>query len=169
MKKISLFLYYLFASKLPDYAFPGGKLFNRLRISLLRKVIPIGKNCRIQSKVYVGDGNNISIGNNCRINDHVKLDNVKIGDYVMIAKGTQILGKMHKFERIDIPMLLQKGDEQPQTIIEDDVWLGLDVKIMPGLKISTGSIIAAGAVLTKSTEPYGIYGGIPAKLIRYRK
>ena len=45
-------------------------------------------------KIYVGDGNNISIGSNCRINDNVKLDNVKIGDYVLIARRTQIIGKM---------------------------------------------------------------------------
>lgn len=168
MKKFSLFLYYLFASKLPDYAFPGGKIFNRIRILLLRRVINIGKSCRIQKRVYVGNGNNISIGNHCRINDNVKLDNVKIGNYVLIARRTQILGKMHRFDDINTPMLLQKAEIQKTTIIEDDVWIGLNVIIMPGLHIKKGCIIAAGAVLTKSTEEYGIYGGIPAKLIKKR-
>lgn len=169
MKKLYLLLYYLLASRLPDYAFPGGKMYNKLRIILLRKAIPIGEDCRIQSHIYVGDGNNIVIGSYCRINDHVKLDNVRIGNYVMIARGTQILGKMHKFDRTDIPMLLQKGESKKVTIIEDDVWIGLDVKIMPGLRIAKGSIIGAGAVLTKDTEDYGIYGGVPAKLIKKRQ
>lgn len=169
MKKIFLMAYYLLASKLPDHAFPGGRFYNSFRIYLLRKLIPVGKQCRIQRNVYVGDGNNISIGHNCRINDNVKLDNVKIGNYVLIARRTQILGKMHRFDQTDIPMLLQKGLPQKQTIIEDDVWIGLNVIIMPGLVIREGSIIAAGAVLTKDTEPYGVYGGVPAKLIKKRK
>jgi len=169
MKKIILLIYYLFASKLPDYAFPGGTIFNKIRINLLRKIIPIGKHCRIQNNVYIGDGNNVSIGDNCRINDNCKLDNVKIGDYVLIARRTQILGKMHRFDDTKTPMLLQKNKPQKQTIIENDVWIGLNAIILPSLKIAKGSIIAAGAVLTKDTKPYGIYGGIPAKLIKFRK
>ena len=162
-------IYYLFASKLPDYAFPGGKLYNNLRISLLNKFLEIGKGCRIQSNIYVGDGNNIVIGNNVRINDNCKLDNVKIGDYVLIARRTQVLGKEHGYENVNKPMMLQEGRSKKQTIVEDDVWIGLNVIIMPGITISKGCIIAAGAVLTKSTEPYGIYGGVPAKLIKLRK
>jgi len=169
MKKIFLLFYYIFASKLPDFAFPGGKLFNKIRIYFLRRFIKIGNNCRIQSRVYFGDGNNVSIGNNCRINDDCKLDNVSIGDYVMIARKTQILGKMHRFDDINKPMLLQKGSIQKQTIIEDNVWIGLNVVVMPGVHIAKGSIIAAGAILTKDTVPYGIYGGVPAKLIKMRK
>jgi maltose O-acetyltransferase len=169
MKKIILLIYYLFASKLPDYAFPCGRIFNKIRVDFLKRIIPIGNNCRIQSNVYIGDGNNVSIGDNCRINDNCKLDNVKIGDYVLIARRTQILGKMHRFDDTKIPMLLQKNRPQKQTIIENDVWIGLNVIILPSLKIAKGSIIAAGAVLTKDTKPYGIYGGIPAKLIKFRK
>lgn len=169
MRRLFLMIYYIVASKLPDYAFPGGLLFNAFRIWLLKRIIPVGKHCRIQRQVYVGNGNNISIGNHCRINDHVKLDNVKIGNYVMIARNTQVLGKMHKFDDLSTPMVLQKELTQQQTVIEDDVWIGLNVIIMPGLYIKKGSIVAAGAVLTKDTEPFGIYGGVPAKLIRFRK
>lgn len=55
-----------------------------------------------------------------------------------------------------------------KTIIEDDVWLGYGVKVLSGVKIGKGVVVGAGAVVTKNLEPYGIYGGIPAKLIRYR-
>jgi acetyltransferase-like isoleucine patch superfamily enzyme len=169
LKNIKLFLYYLIASKLPDYAFPGGRFYNKIRISLLRSAVSIGEKCRIQKNIYVGDGNNVSIGNYCRINDDVKLDNVKIGNYVLIARRTQILGKTHQFTDTNVPMVLQKGDTLGQSIIEDDVWIGLNVIIMPNITIKKGCIIAAGAVLTKNTEEYGIYGGVPAKLIRKRK
>lgn len=169
MKKIFIALYYLLAYRLPDYAYPCGKCYNAMRITLLQRVIKVGEKCRIQQHVYVGDGNNVEIGNFCRINDNVKLDNVKIGNYVMIARRTQFVGKMHKFSSTEVPMLLQKGDVQNQTIVEDDVWIGLNVVIMPGITIKKGCIIGAGAVLTKDTVEYGIYGGVPAKLISKRK
>ncbi|ACB50049.1 acetyltransferase, trimeric LpxA-like protein [Crocosphaera subtropica ATCC 51142] len=57
-----------------------------------------------------------------------------------------------------------KGD----TIIGNDVWLGYNSLIMPGIKIGDGSIVAANSVVTKDVEPYTIVGGNPAKVIRKR-
>jgi maltose O-acetyltransferase len=168
MKKIKLVLYYLFFSKLPNSWWPGGRLFNKLRVASVRSIIPAGKNVKIQRSVYIGSGNNIVIGNNCQINELARLDNVTIGNNVMIARESIILGKMHESGAVDVPMNEQGVKEVKRTIIEDDVWLGLRVVVMPGVTISQGSIIAAGAVVTKDTEPFGIYGGVPAKLIKKR-
>jgi maltose O-acetyltransferase len=76
---------------------------------------------------------------------------------------------MHEFGETEVPIEQQKGKKDYTTILEDDVWLGLRVIVMPGITIKRGSIIGAGAVLTKSTSEYCIYGGVPAKLIRARK
>ena len=57
-----------------------------------------------------------------------------------------------------------KGD----TIIQNDVWIGYNSLIMPGIKIGNGSIIASNSVVVKDVEPYSIVGGNPAKLIRKR-
>jgi maltose O-acetyltransferase len=54
-------------------------------------------------------------------------------------------------------------------IIEDDVWIGANVTILPGITIGTCSVIGAGSVVTKDVEPYSIYAGIPAKMIRNLK
>lgn len=54
------------------------------------------------------------------------------------------------------------------VVIEDDVWVGANVTILCGVTIGRGSVIAAGAVVTKSCAPYSIIGGVPAKLIRMR-
>ena len=54
------------------------------------------------------------------------------------------------------------------VLIEDDVWCGSNVVILKGVTIGHGSIVAAGAVVTKSFPPYSIIGGVPAKLIRMR-
>ncbi|HEY4148743.1 MAG TPA: acyltransferase [Chitinophagaceae bacterium] len=169
MRKIKLILYYMFFSRLPNSWWPGGKLYNKLRTACLKGVIRLGKNNKIQRSVYVGNGNQIVIGDNCSINELVRLDNVTIGNNVMIARESVVLGKMHESADPDVPMTSQGVKDVKATIIEDDVWLGLRVIIMPGVKISTGCILAAGCVVTKDTEPYGIYGGVPAKLIKMRK
>jgi maltose O-acetyltransferase len=53
-----------------------------------------------------------------------------------------------------------------KVIVEDDVWIGASVTILPGVKIGQGAIIGAGAVVTKNVEPYTVVAGIPAKVIR---
>jgi maltose O-acetyltransferase len=169
MKKIKLLLYYLFFSRLPNSWWPGGRFFNKLRVACVRSILPTGKNIKIQRSVYIGSGNNIVIGNNCQINELARLDNVVIGNNVMIARESIILGKMHESNDVNVPMNEQGVKDVRQTIIEDDVWLGLRVVVMPGVTISKGTIIAAGAVVTKDTEPFSIYGGVPAKLIKRRK
>ncbi len=66
-------------------------------------------------------------------------------------------------------MILQGEKKGINPIIEDDVWIGRNAIIMPGVRIGKGSIVGAGAVVTKNVEPYSIVGGVPAKLIRKRK
>jgi acetyltransferase-like isoleucine patch superfamily enzyme len=58
--------------------------------------------------------------------------------------------------------------EQRKVIIENDVWIGTDAKIMGGVTIGNGAIVGAGAVVTHNVAPYAIVGGVPAKLIRHR-
>lgn len=60
--------------------------------------------------------------------------------------------------------LSTKGD----TIVENDVWIGMGVTVMPGVKIGNGSIVATNSVVTKDVQPYSIVGGNPAKLIKKR-
>ena len=168
IKKTCLILYYIFASKLPNSTFPLGKLFNNLRTTILSKVITLGEGCKIQRNVYIGNGTDISIGSNCQINDNVRLDNIKIGNKVMIARDCIMLGKMHESSNINVPMIEQGEKPVSPTVIEDNVWIGARVIIMPGLLIKSGTIVAAGAVLTKSTESNRIYAGVPAKEIKRR-
>lgn len=169
IKHISLFLYYLIANKLPSSFFPFGKFFNSFRIFFLKRMLIIGKGCTIQPYINFGKGNNIIIGNMCQINERVYIQSAKIGNYVLIAPNTSILGKFHGFENVDIPMALQGVTRDIPPVIEDDVWIGRNVVIMPGVIVGKGSIIGSNAVVTKNIEPYSIVGGVPAKLIRKRK
>ena len=53
-------------------------------------------------------------------------------------------------------------------VIDDGVWIGANATILSGVHIAEGCVIAAGAIVTDDTVPYGIYGGVPAKLIKMR-
>jgi len=61
-----------------------------------------------------------------------------------------------------------KIEERKLITIKNDVWIGLNVTILDGVTIGNGAIVAAGAVVTKNIPDYAIYGGVPAKLIKYR-
>jgi acetyltransferase-like isoleucine patch superfamily enzyme len=101
-----------------------------------------------------------------------------IGKYVILGNKVGIVGRYdHFYQQTGIPTRLAsqirdkdyiwKGVDSI-TIIEDDVWIGYGSTIMGGVKIGTGSIIAAASVVTKDVEPYSIYGGCPAKKIKDR-
>ena len=92
---------------------------------------------------------------------------MKIGNNVMIAPEVIIHTSNHGLDK-NIPMIHQ-GSQGAPIIIEDDVWIASRVTILSGVKIAKGSVLAAGSVVTKSTEPYGIYGGVPARKIGERK
>jgi acetyltransferase-like isoleucine patch superfamily enzyme len=169
MLKIKLIIYYLIIQKLPHSRL--FKFSNVIRVWYVSKILKIMKYHRlskIQPNVYIGNSTNIKIGTNCQINENVFIQGAIIGSNVMIAPGVSILNSKHNVDRIDIPMNMQGATKEINPIIKDDVWIGRNVIIMPGITVNKGTIIAAGAVLTKNTEEYGIYAGIPAKLIKKR-
>lgn len=131
----------------------------------------LGKRVFIQYGFEWSGLSNISIGNNVYINHNVELyaqnAEIKIGDYVMIGPNTYMSTTSHGYENTSKPMSLQK-DTHKRITIEDDVWIGTKVVILPGINIGKGAIIGAGAVVTKDVKPYSIVGGVPAKHIRYR-
>lgn len=61
-----------------------------------------------------------------------------------------------------------QGMRISEVVIGNDVWIGMRVIIMPGVKIGNGVVIGAGAVVTKDVPDFAIVGGVPAKIIRYR-
>ena len=93
---------------------------------------------------------------------------VTIGRHVMMAADVVILTSNHRFDDVDTPMMLQGYSEARPVVVEDDVWIGQRAIILPGVRIGKGSIIGAGAVVSRSVPPYPIAVGNPARVIRSR-
>lgn len=161
-----LTLYYGVARYLPRQLF--GK---KLRYSCCKNIFKFcGKNVNIERGAYFGTGNEISIGDNSGLGINCWVpSNLTVGSEVMMGPNVTILDRNHKFDSTEIPMCKQGNSERKRTVIEDDVWIGCQVLIMPGRTIKKGSIIAGGCVLCKDFPEYSIVGGNPSKLIRSRK
>ena len=86
---------------------------------------------------------------------------VRIGDRVIIAARVTITSRTH-------PLQLPRArvNEDRPIVIEDDVWLGAGAIVLPGVTIGRGAVVAAGAVVTKSVEPFTVVAGVPARPIR---
>jgi len=104
-------------------------------------------------------------------------ERLEIGNYVSIAPGVQfLLGVNHQINTFTtFPLYSRFVKRSPidavnkgPLVIEDEVWIGTDAILFSGVRVGKGAIISAGAVVTKDVPPYAIYGGTPAKLIKYR-
>lgn len=63
----------------------------------------------------------------------------------------------------------QQGMRVSEVVIGNDVWIGMRVVIMPGVKVGNGVVIGAGAAVTKDVPDYAIVGGVPTMIIKFRK
>jgi acetyltransferase-like isoleucine patch superfamily enzyme len=168
--RIKLIIYYLIISKLPNSRY--GSFFRKIRnwyVCDILKIMQPHKENYFEENIYIGNAKNLTIGEYCHINENVFMQGVKVGDYVMIAPNVAILSSIHKHDLVDFPMIMQGEENNLNPTIEDDVWIGRNVVIMPGISIGKGSIVGAGSVVTKDIEPYSMVGGVPAKLIKKRK
>ena len=91
-----------------------------------------------------------------------------IGSDVMMGPQCRIYTRNHANADTTRPMLSQGFEPARHVTIEDDVWIGARVMIMPGTTVGRSSIIAAGAVVTKDVPPHSVVGGVPARVIRRR-
>jgi acetyltransferase-like isoleucine patch superfamily enzyme len=115
-------------------------------------------------------GGNITIGFNCSINPYTVLyghGNLTIGNNVLIAAHCVIIPANHNFEDNTITINKQ-GLTKKGITIKDNVWIGCGCRILDGVTIGEGAIIAAGAVVNKDVLPYTTVGGVPAKVIKNR-
>ena len=171
---------------------PGVSLSRSARIHNARS-IKLGKNVKIfgHSEIIVnggsltiGDstyilynamimtyGGNIEIGSHCSINPFSVIyggGGLTIGNFVRIAPHVAIFPSNHIYDDPDTPIYLQ-GIKAEGIVIKDDVWIGAGAKILDGVTIGYGSVVAAGSVVTKDIPEYAVAAGVPARVIGWRK
>lgn len=138
-----------------------------IRTAYLRHIlkIQIGKDTSIHMGCFFA-GSNIKIGantvvaRNCYFDGRVYL--IEIKDNVSIAPEVYIITMSHS---VHSPTFDTVGGA---VIIEDYVWIGARVMILPSVTAGRGCVLAAAAVVTKSVEPYAVVAGSPAKKIGER-
>jgi acetyltransferase-like isoleucine patch superfamily enzyme len=90
-----------------------------------------------------------------------------IGSHCAVAAHVVFAGVGHGYSRTDVPMVEQPVIKK-EIVLEDDVWVGANAVIIQGVTVGKGSIVGAGAVVTKDVPPYSVVGGTPAIGIRSR-
>lgn len=119
--------------------------------------------------VFLGEGTLANIG----LIGVTNADNpVYIGKNVSIAPNCTFVtcsGANNGTSINEIPYVSEFLTKRAPIVIEDNVWIGTNVTILPGITVGTHSVIGAGSVVTKDVEPFSIYAGVPAKKIRSLK
>ena len=124
--------------------------------------VNVDKGATFAASVTIGDDS--GIGKDCELHGEVH-----IGNNVMMAPECIFYTRNHEASRLDMPMGKQGETESKAIYIGNDVWLARRVMVMPGVHIGDGSIVAAGAVVTKDIPAFSVAGGVPAKVIGMRR
>ena len=124
----------------------------------------------------------VNLGKHTYVQKRTIIVNAEIGKFCSIASNVSIGPGIHKIDGVSThPAFFLKNtplmktfvdkdlfESSKKSIIGHDVWIGEKVVILDGIKIGTGAIVAAGAIVTKDVEPYAVVGGVPAQHIKYR-
>lgn len=144
--------------------------YNLKLLTIRNPKLSVGENFKNLSGCKISKGRNIKIGNNFYMGHNCFLSaDAVISDDVMFATGVALIGADHDFSDPDALLNLSGRATSKGIEIENNVWVGHNAIILDGIRIGSGSIVAAGSIVTKNIEPYSIVAGNPAKLIRYRK
>ena len=115
-------------------------------------------------------GGEIVLGENCSVNPFCVLyghGGLHIGNYVRIATHCVFIPANHVFDDPDTPIARQ-GVTTKGIRIDDDVWLGAGCRVLDGVMIGQGAVVAAGSVVTRDVPPMAIVAGVPARQIGSR-
>lgn len=132
--------------------------------------VKLGNNVFIHENVLIRSFKySISIGDNTTINRNAIIESqCTIGNNCSIAPNVVIVGSNHIFADANCTIKSQ-GCYSKGIVIEDDVWIGANATVLDGVTIGGGSVIAAGAVVTKDVPSFSVVAGVPAKVIKQRK
>ena len=143
----------------------GSKIYHSVRMPYRR--FWLGQRSVVESYCCINNAvGDVTIGDYTRIGIHCTLIGpVCIGNHVNLAQGITVTALNHNFEdsskRID-----EQGVSTKPVVIGDDVWIGTNAVILPGVTIGSHCVVAAGAIVTKDIPDHTLVGGVPAKVIK---
>lgn len=124
----------------------------------------------VQPRVTIVESNKITCGKNCGINTGTYINGkggIDFGNNVLIGSNVTISSGRHPIDGRE-PAVFQRPTIPEKITIEDDVWIGANAVIMPGITLKKGTVVGAGAIVTKDTQEYSVVVGVPARHIRFR-
>lgn len=155
------------------------RAWNKFIVSPIKKSAlgSCGKNVNLGKSTKFAGGGNIFLGNNVAIGADSRFmctrAKILIGDNVMFGPAVTCITGGHRTDMIGRYMVSvtdreKRPEDDRDIVFEGDNWIGANVTILRGVTIGEGSVVAAGAVVTKDVPPYSIVGGVPAKVIKMR-
>jgi acetyltransferase-like isoleucine patch superfamily enzyme len=137
----------------------------------LRKLGRFGKDSELRPFSYLVETRHIEIGDRVVIRPQTVLmangvSRIIIGNDVLIGSGVHIYVNNHRFDNRDVKIADQGYFPSEDVVVEDDVWIGANAILLPGVRIGRHSVVAAGSVVTRPVEPFSVYAGVPARKIK---
>ena len=146
----------------------GSKIYWSVRMDTPPyRLFSLGQNSVVESYSCINNAvGDVIIGDHTRIGIHnTIIGPVTIGSHVNLAQGITVTALNHNFSdttrRID-----EQGISTNPVTIEDDVWIGANAVILPGVTIGQHAVVAAGAVVTADVPANTVVGGVPARIIK---
>jgi len=141
----------------------GTQIWNNAQV---REGAIIGSNCHIGSGAHIGKG--VLIGDNCKIlNNACLFEGVTLEDGVFVGPGAIFCNDSYPRAVHEDGAIIEAEEWLPQhSYVASQASIGANATILPGVFIGIGSMIGAGAVVTKDTQPWRLYVGNPAREIR---
>lgn len=147
-------------------------------INIWSSGIHIGKNCEIRPHVWLDSitgyasvkyDPRLEIGDGTYIGHRVHIsaaEKITLGRNVVLADNVYITDSLHGYQDVSIPVGPQLLVVPGPVIIEDEVWLGYGVSVMPNVTIGKHSVVGSNSVVTKDIPPYSVAVGSPAQVIK---
>ena len=142
-------------------------VFSSLKVSLLRLFgARVGTGVIIKPAVNIKFPWKLQLGDHSWIGENVWIDNlgfVRIGNSVCLSQGAFLLTGNHNYKSVSFDLIVK------EIVLEDGVWIGAKAVVCPGVTCGSHAVLSAGSVAAGDMEPYMIYQGNPAVIVRERE
>lgn len=154
------------------FLLPRFRAINAMKAFYLKLIFgaKIGRRVVFYPGIWIFTGRNLVLGDDVDLAHGVMITTdggVTIGNRTLVGYGTRILSGNHRIPPQPAQIFGSGHDKSPISISQD-VWIGGNVIILPGVNVGEGAVIAAGSVVTKDVAPWTIVGGVPARTIKVR-